>query len=430
MSKKADQTLAVFLLDSGDAARRLLKSVEKIDKSDKNVKIVDAAIADHHKRGRVTVKQTHDVSGRKGGVRGGSIGVIAGAVMLGPPGAAVGGAVGATLSGLYGRFRDIGIDDKFMRKVAKDIDRGKSAAFVQYEGDWGASIGAVSDVLRAEHGELIHSTLPADKAAALQAIVAPAVDDLGGEDTVADYEVDIASEAEATPAEPASAPAPAADKADDLTQLAGIGPKSVQALNAAGITTYAALAEANEPSIREALEASDVVARSNVSTWPMQASYAAKGDWRGLAKYTQRRSRQGSTPAKPKARTGCKQVGRPDPDQRDRATDGDVAQRRGRDDVHGTPPVLGRGSAHDRGPGRRTAAFKPPDMAGPGGVRDEGRLERARGIQQEPLAGGPSSSPQGEAAGSPLVRWTVSSVRPRWRRRGQGPGARQAARSG
>jgi predicted flap endonuclease-1-like 5' DNA nuclease len=305
MSKKADQTLAVFLLDSGDAARRLLKAVEKIDKGDKNVKIVDAAIADHHKRGRVTVKQTHDVSGRKGGVRGGSIGVIAGAVMLGPPGAAVGGAVGATLSGLYARFRDVGVDDKFMRKVAQDIDRGKSAAFVQYEGDWGASIGAVSDVLRAEHGELIHSTLPADKAAALLAIVAPAVDDLGGEDTVADYEVEIASEV-ATPAEPAPAAEPsaspsasdkAAAKADDLTQLAGVGPKSAQALNAAGLTTYAALAEVNEPAIRNALQASDIVTRANVSTWPMQASYAAKGDWRGLAKYNQRSSRQGRTTA-------------------------------------------------------------------------------------------------------------------------------------
>ena len=157
MSEKMDQTLAVFLLDSGDAARRLLKTVEKIDKGDKNVKIVDAAIADHRKRGRVKVKQTHDVSGRKGGARGGSIGVIAGAVMLGPPGAVVGGAVGATLSGLYSRFRDVGIDDKFMRKVAHDIDRGKSAVFVQYEGDWSASIGAGSDAIRAEHGELIHS---------------------------------------------------------------------------------------------------------------------------------------------------------------------------------------------------------------------------------------------------------------------------------
>ena len=69
MSKKTDQTLAVFLVNNGDSGRRLLKAVEKIDKGDKNVKIVDAAVADHHKRGRVTVKQTHDVSGRKGGVR-------------------------------------------------------------------------------------------------------------------------------------------------------------------------------------------------------------------------------------------------------------------------------------------------------------------------------------------------------------------------
>ena len=211
MSEKVDQTLAVFLLDSGDAARRLLKTVEKIDKGDKNVKIVDAAIADHRKRGRVKVKQTHDVSGRKGGARGGSIGVIAGAVMLGPPGAVVGGAVGATLSGLYSRFRDIGIDDKFMRKVAHDIDRGKSAVFVQYDGDWSASIGAISDAIRAEHAELIHSTLPADKAAALLALVAPAVDELGGEETVADYEVEVGSEAEAAPdrTERLRSPAPA-----------------------------------------------------------------------------------------------------------------------------------------------------------------------------------------------------------------------------
>jgi predicted flap endonuclease-1-like 5' DNA nuclease len=317
MSKKTDQTLAVFLVDSGDSGRRLLKAVSKIDKGDKNVKIVDAAVADHHKRGRVTVKQTHDVSGRKGGVRGGSVGVIAGAVMLGPPGAAVGGAIGATLSGLYSRFRDIGIEDSFMRKIAGDIDRGKSAVFVQYEGDWSASIEAVKVALRAEKGELIHSTLPADKAAELQAVVAPAVDELGGAETVADYEVAIGPEAEAAPAEPApeAASAAAPDKpakpakaakasveADDLSQLAGIGPKSAEALAAAGITTYAALAESNEPAIREAFQASGIVVRSNVSTWPMQASYAVKGDWRGMAKYNERQSHQGrAAPAKAKA---------------------------------------------------------------------------------------------------------------------------------
>ena len=310
MSDNTDYTLAVFLLDGGDAARRLLDAVEKIDEGDENVKIVDAAVADHHTKGKVTVKQTHDVSGRKGGFRGGSIGVIAGAVLGGPPGAVVGGALGASLAGLYARLRDIGIEDSFMRKVAGDIDQGKSAVFVQYEGDWAASIGAISDAIRADQAELIHSTLPADKAEALRALVAPAVDDLGGEETVTDYEIEVAADTEATPveepaappqaaavAEPAPAPeAPApptasdevAVKPDDLTQLAGIGPKSAEALNAAGVSTYAGLAATSEPAVREALYAAHILPPSNVSTWAMQGNYAAKGDWQGLAKYNQR----------------------------------------------------------------------------------------------------------------------------------------------
>ncbi len=310
MSDTTDYTLAVFLLDSGDAARRLLDAVEKIDEGDENVKIVDAAVADHHTKGKVTVKQTHDVSGRKGGFRGGSIGVIAGAVMGGPPGAVVGGALGASLAGLYARLRDIGIEDSFMRKVAGDIDQGKSAVFVQYEGDWAASIEAISDAVRVDQAELIHSTLPADKAEALQALVAPAVDDLGGEETVTDYEIEVAADTEATPAEeptappeaaPGAEPAPAPEaplpppasdeaavKPDDLTQLAGIGPKSAEALNATGISTYSALAATSEPAVREALYAAHILAPSNVATWAMQANYAAKGDWQGLAKYNQR----------------------------------------------------------------------------------------------------------------------------------------------
>ena len=53
---------------------------------------------------------------------------------LGPAGAVVGGAAGGVLHSLRSRFHDIGIDDKFMRQVSKEIDKGKSALFVQYEG--------------------------------------------------------------------------------------------------------------------------------------------------------------------------------------------------------------------------------------------------------------------------------------------------------
>ena len=75
---------------------------------------------------------------------------------------------------------------------------------------------------------------------------------------------------------------------DDLTQLAGIGPKSAEALNAAGITTYAGLAATASLPFREALYAGHILPSSNVATWAMQASYAAKGDWQGLTKYNQR----------------------------------------------------------------------------------------------------------------------------------------------
>ena len=96
----------------------------------------------------------------------------------------------------------------------------------------------------------------------------------------------------------AAAPAPAAaavqtspeaaPEPDDLTNLVGIGTKAAKALTAAGITTYEQLAAASEPQLRTALHAQDMTAPRNISTWPMQAAYAAKGDWRNLAKYNQK----------------------------------------------------------------------------------------------------------------------------------------------
>jgi len=102
----------------------------------------------------------------------------------------------------------------------------------------------------------------------------------------------------------AAAPEPAvAEEPDDLTNLAGIGPKAAKALTAAGITTYEALAEAGEPQLRKALHANDMTAPGNIATWPMQADFAVRGDWRGLAKYNQKGS-AGKSPSKPRAAAG------------------------------------------------------------------------------------------------------------------------------
>jgi predicted flap endonuclease-1-like 5' DNA nuclease len=387
VAEQTEQTLAAFLIEDPVGARRFLSEVQRIDSADPSVRIVDAAIADRTDRGRVKVHQTQDTGALKGGARGTAIGVVVGTILLGPAGPVVGGVLGGTLGGLHNRFRDIGIDDKFMRTVTEGIEKGQSALFVLYEGDWGASIGAIQDLVKAERAQLIHSTLPAEKAAALQALISPVVEELGGEAAVADYEVvveeavaeepvqaepeatapddltrikgigpktatvltaagvdsyarlaatsepevrNVLTDAHATVPKSASTwamqaafaakgdwpgldaylrasqtvddkdvapaaeePAPAA-QADDLTQLSGIGPKAAEALVAAGITSYEALSQANEPQLRHALHGADMMPPSGVGTWPMQASYAARGDWRGLMKYNQKRTR---TPA-------------------------------------------------------------------------------------------------------------------------------------
>jgi predicted flap endonuclease-1-like 5' DNA nuclease len=187
------------VLENGAAARRLLEAVQKVDAVDDNVKVVDAAIAERTKhRGRVKVHQTEDMGAMKGGFHGAAIGVVVGALIAGPAGAVAGAA-----------------------------------------------------------GGLLH--------------VAEA----------------------AAPVAAAAAAATAAG--DDLTQLVDIGPKAATALAAAGISTYAALAEANEPQLRRALHEADMMPPGNVGTWPMQASYAAKGDWMGLMKHNEK----ATTKAKP-----------------------------------------------------------------------------------------------------------------------------------
>lgn len=71
------------------------------------------------------------------------------------------------------------------------------------------------------------------------------------------------------------------ERADDLTKIEGLGPKSAQVLLAAGILSYEQLAESSVENLRYVL--SGVGLRIVYpDTWPEQASLAAAGDWEGL----------------------------------------------------------------------------------------------------------------------------------------------------
>jgi DNA-directed RNA polymerase subunit beta' len=80
----------------------------------------------------------------------------------------------------------------------------------------------------------------------------------------------------------ASAPAAPAHR-DDLTVIEGIGPRTQEVLNRAGIYTYAELSQVTPGDIRRLLEAEGgIMALQDPSTWSQQAAMANAGQWDDL----------------------------------------------------------------------------------------------------------------------------------------------------
>ncbi len=96
--------------------------------------------------------------------------------------------------------------------------------------------------------------------------------------------VGLAAGAAAAAAGAASAGA-TSDKPDDLTKVEGIGPKIAEHLQNAGISTFAALAAADQAQLQKVL--TDAGPRFSIhkpDTWPEQAALAAAGKWDELNK--------------------------------------------------------------------------------------------------------------------------------------------------
>ena len=70
---------------------------------------------------------------------------------------------------------------------------------------------------------------------------------------------------------------------DDLTKIEGIGAKTAEALQNAGINSFAQLADMEAAKVKETLvEAAKTFNRFDTTTWPQQARMAALGQWEAL----------------------------------------------------------------------------------------------------------------------------------------------------
>ncbi len=148
-----------------------------------------------------------------------------------------------------------------------------------------AATAAAEEATSAEHAA---PAVPAQNADAASAEPSPsaAVDepadrpepDVPAEPAEATEPAEAAESAESPEAPEPTAPAaalPAASGTDDLTRIDGVGPKISVALTAAGLSTFAAVAAADEAALRAALQASGLRFAPSLPAWPERAARLA-----------------------------------------------------------------------------------------------------------------------------------------------------------
>jgi len=130
--EKPAEAADVLAIDFDDElkAREALLAATRLGRR-RSVDMTDAAIVTRTPTGRTRILQTRDTSPLQGAVNGSWWGGLAGLLLAGLTGWAIGLAVGAVAGGLWAKARDIGINDLWMRRTAANLAPGHAAAFFQ-----------------------------------------------------------------------------------------------------------------------------------------------------------------------------------------------------------------------------------------------------------------------------------------------------------
>jgi uncharacterized membrane protein len=153
--------LVVLAFPTETGARQALGVVD--DLQGQNVIVLDdAATVTRGADGKPEVKQATSVVGA-GALGGAFWGLLFGLLFFAPW---FGLAVGAVGGALTGRFKDIGIDDAFIRDVAQRVQPGTSALFLLVRR--ATTTERILDALRPYHPQVLKTSLSAEQEARLR----------------------------------------------------------------------------------------------------------------------------------------------------------------------------------------------------------------------------------------------------------------------
>ena len=137
MSADVPVQVIVAAFDDESSANAALDDLKKA-KKERLIGIQAAAVLRKDADGKLHIKETADMGGRKGatmgGVAGAAIGLIAGPALIVPA------AVGALVGGLASKWRDSGFSDERLKKLGEGLKPGSSAIVAVVEHRWVADV--------------------------------------------------------------------------------------------------------------------------------------------------------------------------------------------------------------------------------------------------------------------------------------------------
>lgn len=126
------------------------------------IDLEDAVVAVKDKNGKVKLNQIHEMT-KAGAASGGLWGALIGMLFLNP---LLGVVIGAGAGALSGSLTDVGINDDFMKGIAKTFTPGTSALFVLARE---ATSDKVLEELQGSGGTILQTSLSKEGEAKLQA---------------------------------------------------------------------------------------------------------------------------------------------------------------------------------------------------------------------------------------------------------------------
>lgn len=155
--------LIVAAFNEEKEADRVLKAL-KTAKREQLIGIQNAAVLRKDDRGKLHIKETHDMGSGKGaafgGVAGAAIGLLAGPALVVPA------AVGALIGGLAAKLRDSGFSDQRLKELGTSLIPGSSAIIAVVEHKW---VAEVEELLEEEKAQIVTASLKEDIAQQLEA---------------------------------------------------------------------------------------------------------------------------------------------------------------------------------------------------------------------------------------------------------------------